>query len=140
MMGIPTETDVDLEDTYRLMKSINPEIHAASYFSPIPGSDLYEYCKEKGLINVTSYDMYVRGGVENKIKGVDYRALGRMKEKIEKCTPAWYQESYYASCVIKRWKGLITQGHYIHMLKEFVTHTPILDKTIGGLYRMLKGR
>jgi anaerobic magnesium-protoporphyrin IX monomethyl ester cyclase len=140
MLGIPTETEADIEDTYRLMRTINPEIHAASYFSPIPGSDLYEYCKEKGLINVTSYDMYARGAVGNKLKGVDYKALGRMKKKIEKRTPAWYQESYYASCVIKRWKGLIKQGHYIHMLKEFVTHTPILDKTIGGLYRMLKGR
>lgn len=140
MMGIPTETEADLQDTYRLMKTINPEIHAGSYFSPIPGSDLYEYCKERDLINVTSYDMYARGAVENKLKGVDYKALGRIKKKIEKCTPAWYQEKHYASCVIKRWKGLIKQGHYSHMLKEFITHIPILDKTIGGTYRMVKGK
>ncbi|MBI5410264.1 MAG: radical SAM protein [Nitrospirae bacterium] len=138
MMGIPTETEEDVEATYELMKKINPEIHALSYFSPIPGSDLYDYCKERDLINVTSYDMYARGAVENKLKGIDYKALDRMKKKIEKCTPAWYQESYYASCVMKRWRKLAKQGHTVHMIKELVTHTPMLDSTVGAVYRMVK--
>lgn len=139
MMGIPTETREDLEATYRLMKTIKPEIPAASYFSPIPGSDLYEYCREHDLINVTSYDMYVRGAVDNKLKGIDYKALDRVKKRIDKHVPAWYQEGYYASHVIHRWKKLVRQGHSFHMAKEFVTHTPVLDGTIGRLYRMAAG-
>jgi radical SAM superfamily enzyme YgiQ (UPF0313 family) len=138
MLGIPTETEEDLEATYRLMKEINAEIHAASYFSPIPGSDIYDYCKQNDLINVTSYDMYVRGAVDNKIKGVDYQRLGEVKRKIERCSPSWYREGYYASCVIKRWSGLMKQGHYLQAIKEFITHTPILDLPIRGLYQKMK--
>ena len=138
MLGIPTETEEDLDATYRLIKTINPEIHAASYFSPIPGSDLYDYCKEKDLINVTSYDMYARGAVENKLKGVDYQLLDRIKKRIERCSPAWYQERYYASCVMKRWRKLIKQRHSTQALREFISYTPFLDRTLGGLYRKIK--
>ena len=139
MMGIPTETEEDIEATYRLMKTIRPEIPAASYFSPIPGSDLYEYCRENDLINVTSYEMYARGAVNNKIKGVDYKALDSVMKRINKFVPAWYQEGYYASYVIRRWKDLLKQGHSVHMIKELITHTPVLDNTIGKLYRTLTG-
>ncbi len=140
MLGIPTETEEDLEATYGLMKKIAPEIHAASYFSPIPGSDIYDYCKQKDLINVTSYDMYVRGAVDNKIKGVDYQLLGRIREKIGKCTPVWYTEGYYAACVLKRWIKLIITGHLLHALKEVITHTPFLNTPIQKIFQFVRGK
>jgi radical SAM superfamily enzyme YgiQ (UPF0313 family) len=139
MMGIPTETEEDLEATYNLMKEINPEIHAANYFSPIPGSNLYEYCKDNDMINATSYDMFVRGAVDNKVKGVNYKLLGQFKERIERWSPAWYSEGYYASCILKRWTGLIRHGHILHTLKEFVTHTPFLNAPIRGIYQQVRG-
>ncbi len=46
MLGVPTETEEDLELTAALMREINPEIHAPSYYSPIPGSDLHDYCRD----------------------------------------------------------------------------------------------
>lgn len=138
IMGIPTETEDDLMATLKLMKEINPEIHAANYFSPIPGSDLYEYCDGNDLIRATSYDMFVRGAVGNKVKGIDYERLDRMKEKIDKFKPSWYREGHYARLVWARWSGLARQGHFAQAAKEFVAHTPILDGTIGAAYRMLK--
>ncbi len=138
MLGIPTETAEDLEATYRLMKEINPEIHAGSYFSPIPGCDLFDYCRENGLIGVSSYDMYVRGAVDNKVKGVDYRLVGEIKKRIERCTPRWYREQHYASCVLRRWGGLLKHGHYLQAAKEFVTQTPILDRSLGTVYHRMR--
>jgi len=138
MMGIPTETEEDLKATYELMREINPEIHAGSYLSPIPGSDIYDYCRENGLIGVTSYDMYVRGAVDNKIKGIDYVRLGELKRQIERCTPFWYTESHYASCVLKRWGWLLRQGHILQTVKEVVTHTPLLNSSIGAASRRLR--
>ncbi len=140
MIGIPKETKEDLEATYRLMREINPEIHAGSYFSPIPGSDLYDYCRVNDLIGVTSYDMYVRGALDNKIKGVDYRLVGEIKKKIDRCTPSWYLEKHYAACVLTRWAGLLRQGHYVQTAKEVVTHTPILDRSIGTLYHRMRAQ
>ena len=138
MLGIPTETEEDLECTYRLIKEINPEIHGISYFSPIPGSDLYEYCREKNLINVSSYDMYVRSAVDNKIKGVDYQYLGWLKKRIEKCSPAWHSEKHYAALAWRRWKELLANGHGIQAIKEIIAHTSFLNTVIGGLYRRVR--
>jgi radical SAM superfamily enzyme YgiQ (UPF0313 family) len=135
LVGVPTEREEDLQATLELNKEISPEILSVNYFSPIPGSDLYDYCKENDIINVTSYDMYVRGAVDNKIRGIDYQRLGLIKERIEKCSPQWYQERYFASCVLKRWKGLIKQGHFIQSAKEFITHTPILNNSIRKPYQ-----
>lgn len=139
MMGIPLETETDLKATLNLMKEINPEILAANYFSPIPGSSLYEYCKERDLITATSYDMFVRGAVANKIRNVDYGLLDEYKKKIDKWSPPWYTESYYAQCVLKRWKGLFKHGHILHTAKELVTHTPFLKALIQKPYQWAAG-
>ena len=139
MMGIPTETPEDLEATYRLLKEINPEIHAGSYFSPIPGSDIYEYCRDNELIAVTSFEMYVRGAVDNKLRGIDYRLLGEYKEKIERCTPSWLQEGHYAACVLTRWMELLKQGHGFQSLKELIVHTPFLERFAGMARHRLTG-
>ena len=79
MLGIPTETVEDLEMTYRLLKTIKPELHSPAYFSPIPGSDLFDYCKEHDLIKTVGFDKYVRNPTHEKIKGIDYQLLGRYR-------------------------------------------------------------
>ena len=140
MMGIPTETEKDLEATYNLMKEINPEIHAANYFSPIPGSNLYEYCKDNDLISTGTYEMFVRGAIDNKVKGIDYDLLARYKQKIDVWTPVWYSKGYYASSVLKRWIGLLKQWHLFHVLKELVHYTPFLNTPVNNLYNRVKGK
>jgi hypothetical protein len=37
--------------------------------------------------------------------------------------------------VLKRWRELLKQGHYVQSLKEFIACTPVLDKSIGAVYR-----
>jgi radical SAM superfamily enzyme YgiQ (UPF0313 family) len=137
MLGIPTESDEDLRATLKLIGEIKPEIHGISYFSPIPGSDLYEYCRDNDLIKVSSYEMYVRSVVDNKIKGIDYKLVGKYRRRIEKHSPPWYSENHYSSLVRARWRELFANGHRREAFKEIVFHTPVLNAMIGGPYRML---
>jgi len=134
MMGIPTETGEDLEATYNMMKEMNAEIHSANYFSPIPGSNLYSYCEENDLIKAESYEMFARGAIDNKVQGIDYDRLGEFKRRIDKWNPKWYSESHYLSCVFQRWSGLIGEGHFLQVFKEFVTHTPLLNTPLRWIY------
>jgi len=58
MVGFPTETKKDLEDTVDIIRRTHPDGVRPSITTPIIGSDLYEYCKKKGTINITNYDDY----------------------------------------------------------------------------------
>jgi radical SAM superfamily enzyme YgiQ (UPF0313 family) len=50
MVGFPTETEETLQDTFTAMKNIGPAIVAYSIFTPYPGGDMYQECKDLGLI------------------------------------------------------------------------------------------
>jgi radical SAM superfamily enzyme YgiQ (UPF0313 family) len=75
MMGLPTETKEEVLDTVRLMKEIDPDYYSPAFFTPHPGTDLYDYVVEHNLSRITDYDSYRRNPTEPKIKGQDYDFL-----------------------------------------------------------------
>ena len=65
-------------DTVRMIQTIKPDHYSPAFFTPHPGSDLYQYVIDKGLFNITSHDQYRRNATGDvKIKGVDYAFLNR---------------------------------------------------------------
>lgn len=82
MLGLPTETKEDVRQTIELIKKIKPDIYAFSYFTPVPGCALYDYCKERNLSLITNHDDYGDYGPSKpKIKGVDYDYLKTVVEE-----------------------------------------------------------
>jgi anaerobic magnesium-protoporphyrin IX monomethyl ester cyclase len=75
MMGLPTETKEEVLETVRLMKRIDPDYYSPAFFTPHPGTDLYDYTVEHNLSRITDYDSYRRNPTEPKIKGQDYEFL-----------------------------------------------------------------
>jgi len=75
MMGLPTETKEEVMDTVRMMKEIDPDYYSPAFFTPHPGTDLYDYVVEHGLSRITDYDSYRRNPTEPKIKTQDYGFL-----------------------------------------------------------------
>lgn len=75
MMGLPTETKEEVLDTVRLMKEIDPDYYSPAFFTPHPGTDLYDYVVEHNLSRISDYDSYRRNPTEPKIKGQDYAFL-----------------------------------------------------------------
>jgi radical SAM superfamily enzyme YgiQ (UPF0313 family) len=55
MIGFPEETEETLNDTMKTMEKINGTIYY-SIFTPYPGTEAFQFCKEKGLID-TNYDV-----------------------------------------------------------------------------------
>ena len=72
MMGLPTETKEEVLETVRLLKEIDPDYYSPAFFTPHPGTDLYDYTIEQDLSCITNYDSYRRNPTEPKIKGQDY--------------------------------------------------------------------
>jgi len=75
MLGIPTETKEEVMDTVNMIREIDPDYYSPAFFTPHPGTDLYDYCIEHDLSLITDYDSYRRNPTEPKIKGQDYEFL-----------------------------------------------------------------
>jgi anaerobic magnesium-protoporphyrin IX monomethyl ester cyclase len=56
IIGTPTETRQDIEDTLALHKQINPDDFGYFVFYPYPGTPMYHYCKERGLLPDDMFD------------------------------------------------------------------------------------
>ncbi len=139
MLGMPTEATADLDMTYEMIKRINPELHSPAYFAPIPGSDLFDYCKKNDLIKITSYEGFVRNPINEKIKGIDYKTLDSYKEKITRCRKLWWTEGHFAKYVLSRWLFLIRKGYLKTFIIEFVGNMPaIIRIPIRGLRNVLR--
>ncbi len=140
MLGVPTETVEDLEMTYSLIKAIQPELHSPTYFSPIPGSDLFDYCSENGLIKTSAYEEYVRNPIHGKIKGIDYRVLDQYRLKISECSRSFWTEPYFARHVFARWLFLLQKGYVRAFIRELAVNMPIIVKPLRRLFhRFIKG-
>ncbi len=85
MLGIPTETNAEVMDTVNMIRSIKPYRPSPAFFTPHPGSDLYEYCVKNDLSLIKSHKGYSRSPTEPKIRGLDYTflqsALKKSKER-----------------------------------------------------------
>jgi len=119
MLGIPTETSKDLQLTYQLIQKIKPHINSASYFTPVPGCDLYNYCKERKIIKINDYEGFARNPFGEKIEGVDYKLLDKFRDKMAKEFTAWFMEFDFTIMVLKRWQNLLIKGYWREMLREF---------------------
>jgi len=57
LVGFPFETEKSLNDSFEAMKKLKYQSHVViSIFTPYPGTELYEYCKENGIID-DDYDI-----------------------------------------------------------------------------------
>jgi len=48
MTGLPDETEEDIRETIKLNTLLNPPSIAVTYFTPFMGTDLYDFCIERG--------------------------------------------------------------------------------------------
>jgi radical SAM superfamily enzyme YgiQ (UPF0313 family) len=62
-------------ETIDMLKQIDPDYYSPAFYTPHPGSNLYDYVMEHDLSLIKSHDSYRRNPDEAKIKGVDYEWL-----------------------------------------------------------------
>jgi anaerobic magnesium-protoporphyrin IX monomethyl ester cyclase len=87
MLGLPTETREEVMDTISMLKEIDPDYYSPAFYTPHPGSDLYDYCIDHDLSLITSHDQYRRNPTEVKIRGQDYEFLNWALTESQRRTP-----------------------------------------------------
>jgi len=88
MMGLPTETKAEVMDTVQMIKEIDPDYYSPAFFTPHPGTDLYDFVVEHDLSRITNYDSYRRNPTEPKIRGQDYAFLKWAMAESQRRKPA----------------------------------------------------
>lgn len=84
MVGLPTETKEEAMDTVSMIRKIKPDYCSPAFFTPHPGSDLFDYCQKEKLSLIKSHDQYRRDPHGAKIKGQDYKFLRWAVEESQK--------------------------------------------------------
>ncbi|MBI4301526.1 MAG: cobalamin B12-binding domain-containing protein [Chloroflexi bacterium] len=87
MLGLPTETEDEVRETISMLKEIDPDYYSPAFYTPHPGSDLYNYCTEHDLSLIADYDSYRRNPTEPKIKGLDFDFLKWALTESQRRTP-----------------------------------------------------
>ena len=80
MLGLPTETPEEMLDTARLVRDLGAAFSNVSLYAPSPGSDLYDWCRQQGLLAEDNPRGYYRNRAPGKVRGVDYAAAERAIE------------------------------------------------------------
>lgn len=75
MLGLPGESKAEQRMTLDMIKNIRPYHCSPAYYTPHPGSRLFDYCQERGLSLIKKPEDYRRNTYEPKIKGIDYAYL-----------------------------------------------------------------
>ena len=88
MLGLPTETDDEVLETISMLKRMDPDYYSPAFYTPHPGSDLYQYCLEHDLSLITDHNGYRRNPTGAKIRGKDYQFLNWALEESQK--RLWY--------------------------------------------------
>jgi anaerobic magnesium-protoporphyrin IX monomethyl ester cyclase len=88
MLGLPTETKEEVMDTVSMLQEIDPDWYSPAFYTPHPGSDLYDYCIEHDLSLITSHDQYRRNPWDIKVKGQDPEFLQWALEESQRRKPA----------------------------------------------------
>ncbi|NLO08034.1 MAG: B12-binding domain-containing radical SAM protein [candidate division WS1 bacterium] len=81
MVGIPTETQDEVRETVAMIREIRPDFCSPAYYTPHPGSDLFDYCLEHDLSLITDHAGYTRYPTEPKIRGIDYEFIEKMVDE-----------------------------------------------------------
>jgi len=80
ILGLPTETHAEALETAQFIEEIKPERLSPSIYTLFPGSKLYDYCKENGLILNENWSAY--SPCCQKIKNIDYEFLKKIQQRI----------------------------------------------------------
>lgn len=120
MLGLPTETNDEVLETLSMLEEIRPYHCSPAFYTPHPGSDLYELGKEMGIHLITSHDSYRRNTYQPKIDGPDYEflkkalyrsiAIGEDAGGIRRAAGRWPRVYTALKAVKRRLAGSATAG------------------------------
>lgn len=123
MIGSPDEEPEDLQKSLDFINSVKPEVVYVGITTPTPGTFLYDYARDKGLLLAVNWRDFDRGKAGGKMKTkVDTDTLLEIRKKMARYgfSYSFIFEPHYMRCCITRWKSFISIGQSKAVLKEII--------------------
>jgi len=154
MIGNPTEDENDIYLTYKLIKEFNPDLVYANITTPLPGTDLYDFCKKKRLFLVKNYNRSVYKQ-KIKLKHLNRTKLMKWKFKMQAFTfmPSKLIKPRYLKMTLKRWFAGIETRNFSMIVNDLIQGfenegkriiasltPPLTYKRVMSTYRYLFGK
>ena len=76
MLGLPEETPAMVQETIDFLLEIQPDIIGWSVYHPLPGTELYGYCREKGYLSSEDFFPY-HGAPEYSVPALNQPSISR---------------------------------------------------------------
>ena len=83
MLGLPEETPAMVQETIDFLLEIRPDIIGWSVYHPLPGTALYQYCRERGYLSSEEFHPYL-GAPEYNVPTIRQPSMSR-KQVSEFC-------------------------------------------------------
>lgn len=92
MIGYPTETRETIEDTIHFSQELGLDYAIFSLVTPFPGTGLYQYVKDHGMLKSQNWDDYHFGSVKTiRLDGISEEELIALQRRAER--EFWYRPS-----------------------------------------------
>ena len=83
IVGFPDETKKDIDDTFSFMKTLKPTRFYLNVFTPYPGTELYERCKELKLTQGVDWDLVeTKGSKYNFVNSIDKKEFSDLLKEM----------------------------------------------------------
>ena len=111
MLGVPTETREEALKTVEMIKKIAPYTPSPAFYTPLPGSNLFEYCEKNNLSLIKDHTEYKRNPTTPKIKGIDYDFLNKALEATTKMSRGLRFRRKIDKMKVRRFNRCLTKRH-----------------------------
>lgn len=125
MIGLPGETISDMNKTIRFMKNNKADLVGVRKFTPFPGTEAFEYCIKKGLVErpktLEDWCSFGIGDPKPNVSEIPITLLIKTVNRLNK-------KDYFT--FIKKGFRLLREGHYKYLLfkmKRKLTYTPRME-------------
>ena len=78
MLGLPEETPAMVQETIDFLLEIQPDIIGWFVYHPLPGTELYRYCREKGYLSSEDFYPY-HGAPEYNVPALNQPSISRAR-------------------------------------------------------------
>jgi anaerobic magnesium-protoporphyrin IX monomethyl ester cyclase len=82
MVGLPLETELNIEETLGINEIIQPDFFGCYIYTPFPGTALYDLAQQAGLLKREVSPVYYAADTPN-VKGLDDEVFQKMWRRIE---------------------------------------------------------
>jgi radical SAM superfamily enzyme YgiQ (UPF0313 family) len=111
MLGVPTETREEALETVKMIKRIAPYTPSPAFYTPLPGSNLFDYCEKNNLSLIKNHSEYKRNPTTPKIKGIDYEFLNKALEETTKMSRGLRFRRKMDKMKVRRFNRRLTKRH-----------------------------